>query len=341
MVRAMRLSIEAWTRRLEQAAATLGARRLGLSDGHLAADPARRAGGRHPRLCQGHGRIRRHHHLRVQHSRPDADAALGDLCLPAGARRRDGGAAAGRGVGRSSPWARSCCRNGSRAGWRRGSGVPDAGGAVRASAWGFHPRRRLCGAGRPDRSVRPLRLGQDQRHQRGGGPVAARAGARRRGRHRAGRYPARHLAAAAQAPPGLCLSGGAAVSASQRAAEPALRPLVRRAPPAPGPGGRDAGIGALLERRPGALSGGERQRVAIGRALAGRSRPDPRGRAAGGAGRGPQGRKSCPISRACATRRAVRSSMSAIRRPRWRGWPPRLSSCRTGAWCVRARPRRC
>ena len=38
-------------------------------------------------LCQGDGRVRRHHHLRLQHPRRDADAALRDLHLHAGARR--------------------------------------------------------------------------------------------------------------------------------------------------------------------------------------------------------------------------------------------------------------
>ena len=77
----------------------------------------------------------------------------------------------------------------------------------------------------------------------------------------------------------LCLSGRPPVSAPDRAAEPALRPLVRARQY--GEGGRPGeidhvvellGIGGLLGRRPANLSGGEKQRVAIGRALLARPR---------------------------------------------------------------------
>src|SRR5690606_5786864 len=47
--------------------------------------------GRDPCLRQGHGRVRRDDHLRVEHSRPDPDDLVGNLCFPAGARRRNRG----------------------------------------------------------------------------------------------------------------------------------------------------------------------------------------------------------------------------------------------------------
>jgi len=82
------------------------------------------------------------------------------------------------------------------------------------------------------------------------------------------------------------------------------------------------GISRLLDRRPDSLSGGEKQRVAIGRALLAHPRAllmdeplaslDEARRA-----------RSCLTSNGCATKRACRSSMSAIRWPRWRGWRPR------------------
>jgi molybdate transport system permease protein len=63
LVRAIRLSIEAVDTRLESAAGTLGANPLH----HPAALPARRDRRRHPVLRQGDGRVRRHHHLRLQY----------------------------------------------------------------------------------------------------------------------------------------------------------------------------------------------------------------------------------------------------------------------------------
>ena len=55
---------------------------------HPAAGAARRDGRRDPVLCQGARRIRRHHHLRLQYSRRDADALGRDLYLYAGSGRR-------------------------------------------------------------------------------------------------------------------------------------------------------------------------------------------------------------------------------------------------------------
>ena len=70
--------------------------------------------------------------------------------------------------------------------------------------------------------------------------------------------------------------GCAAVPASQRRGQPALRPAPRAAAMPTGPGLEEVvallGIGPLLARRPGRLSGGERQRVALGRALLARPR---------------------------------------------------------------------
>ena len=91
MVRAIRLSIEAVDARLEEAAGTLGRQpRLGVPDGDTAADRARHHRRHDPVLRQGHGRVRRHHHLRVEHPRRDADAAVCHLHLHAGAGRRCG-----------------------------------------------------------------------------------------------------------------------------------------------------------------------------------------------------------------------------------------------------------
>ena len=97
MVRAIRLSIEAIDARLEEAAAH--ARRqphVGVRHRHAAADAARRHRRRHAGLRPRARRIRRHHHLRLQHSRRDADHFGGDLHADAGARRRPRRAVAGR-----------------------------------------------------------------------------------------------------------------------------------------------------------------------------------------------------------------------------------------------------
>ncbi len=88
LVRPIRISFEAIDRKLEDAAATLGARSvLALRHG----DAAARDAGDHRRhaalLRQGAGRIRRHHHLRVQYPGRDTDDLGRDLHLYADAGR--------------------------------------------------------------------------------------------------------------------------------------------------------------------------------------------------------------------------------------------------------------
>ena len=80
MVRAIRLSLEAVDRRLEEAAGTLGAgRRLCVLAGHAAVDRARDRCRHGAVLCPQPRRVRRDDHFRVQHPRRDADDRLGDL----------------------------------------------------------------------------------------------------------------------------------------------------------------------------------------------------------------------------------------------------------------------
>ena len=89
MVRAIRLSIEAVDRRLEAAAGTLGANPLWVFA--TVTLPLALPGviaGMVLSLRQGDGRVRRDDHLRRQHSRRDADAAVGDLHFYPGAGRR-------------------------------------------------------------------------------------------------------------------------------------------------------------------------------------------------------------------------------------------------------------
>ena len=116
MVRPIRLALEAIDRRLEDAAATLGANRLlGIPHHHPAAGVARHHRRRGDVLCPGARRIRRHHNVRVQYSRRDADHLGGDLHLAASPRRRSCGGAAGADRDRDSRSPRSLLRNGSPA----------------------------------------------------------------------------------------------------------------------------------------------------------------------------------------------------------------------------------
>ena len=97
MVRAIRLSIEAIDRKLEDAAATLGARPAWVfRHRDAAAGAARRDRRRHAGLCARARRIRRHHHFRFQHPRRDADHLGRDLHADASAGRRCRRAAIGR-----------------------------------------------------------------------------------------------------------------------------------------------------------------------------------------------------------------------------------------------------
>ena len=105
MVRAIRLAIEAVDPKLEQAAGTLGASRLGVRDGDVAADPAGGAGGGDPRVRQVDGRVRSDDHLRVQHSGQTQTLPSAIYAFPG----------AGRGRGRRSGW----CSSRSQSRWGR------------------------------------------------------------------------------------------------------------------------------------------------------------------------------------------------------------------------------
>ena len=86
----------------------------GVSDRHLAAGAAGRAGRHGARLCQGDRRIRRDHYLRVEHSRRDPDHFVGDLFADPDPGRRCRGAAAGGGLHPHRDGARWSLPNGSR-----------------------------------------------------------------------------------------------------------------------------------------------------------------------------------------------------------------------------------
>ena len=77
---------------------------LGVRHHHPAALPAGRDRGRDPVLRQVDGRVRRDHHLRLQHPGRDPDPALGDLHLHPGAGRRCRRAAADRWCRSRSRW---------------------------------------------------------------------------------------------------------------------------------------------------------------------------------------------------------------------------------------------
>ena len=162
MVRAIRLSIEAVDTRLESGGRHAGRQpALGVRHHHPAALPARRDRRRDPVLRQGDGRVRRHHHLRVEHPGRDADPAVGDLHPHPDSGRRCRRVAADRGVDRDldgSPCsAPSCWRAASAPGtWRH-----EPRHRHRARARQLPARRALHGAARRDGAVRPLGLGQD------------------------------------------------------------------------------------------------------------------------------------------------------------------------------------
>ena len=115
MVRAIRLSIEAIDRRLEAG----GRARLGREAVARvpARSPCRWPGRASSPACaglrQGAGRIRRHHHLRLQHPRrnpdPLARRSTALMQVPGGEVRH---LAAGAGRGGDLAAARCCCRNG-------------------------------------------------------------------------------------------------------------------------------------------------------------------------------------------------------------------------------------
>jgi hypothetical protein len=107
MVRAIRLSIESVDQRLEQAARTLGCGALAdLSHRDAAAQPAGPDRRRGARLRARARRVRRDDHVRVECAGRDPDAAAGDLCRAADARRRGAGAAAGGDFGAACRWRR-------------------------------------------------------------------------------------------------------------------------------------------------------------------------------------------------------------------------------------------
>ena len=101
MVRAIQLSLEAVDRRLEQAAGTLGANpALRVPHRDAAAVRAGHHRRRHIVLRPRHGRVRRHHHLRLEYPGRDADAADADLHLHPSPGRRGRRAQADADLGR-------------------------------------------------------------------------------------------------------------------------------------------------------------------------------------------------------------------------------------------------
>src|SRR6056297_903124 len=246
---------------------------LGVRDSHLAADAAGDHRRQHPWLCQGDGRIRRNDHVRLEHPRRDPHSAIGDIRVPASARRRDLGDAAGSGVG---------------------SGGDGCAADVR-----------MAGAQGREKDVGLMTLSVDIRHFFGDFTLDVRFEAPPGltvlfGRSGSGKSTVINAVAGLLAPDeGLITVEGETLLDRARGIDLAphrrgLGYIFQEGRLFPHMTVRQnllfsrwfrkgtrsdfsdvvemLGIGALLDRRPGALSGGEKQRVAIGRALLG----DPR-----------------------------------------------------------------
>ena len=293
---------------------------------HPAAGPAGDRRRRDHGLRRQPWRIRRHHHLRLQHSRRDPHPAAGDLQRAAGAGRRGGGGAAVRAVDPSGAGRGRSGRTGP-APRARDAGAMSVTVALRHGFGGFRTRSRVCDSRRaasPRCSVPPV-------------PARSTVVGAIAGLLRPHRRP--HRAAAARCcstpMPGCSCRRmpGASATVFQDArlfphmsVEDNLRFGWRRAPTRAGEDEIDhvialLGLGGLARRRPARLSGGEKGRVALGRALLSSPQTAAARRAAGGARCRAQGRDPA-LSRTPARRDpAFRCSMSAIRSTRSRAWP--------------------
>ena len=262
MVRAMRLSIEAVDRRLEGAARTLGAGRwrvfwtitLPLSlPGVLA--------GAVLGFARVDRRVRRDDHLRLERAGRDADAAAGDLCRAAAARRRRDRAAAVGDLG--AALAGGAGRVGTARAAERAAGSMSFDIDVAKRLGDDRDRAAARARARGYGAVRPVGRRQDQRAQHGRRAAAARRGhiasAARRCSTRAIDLPPERRRA------GYVFQDARLFPHLRVARQPALRPA--RATTTGRRGRALLGIGHLLDRWPRTLSGGEAQRVAIGRAL--------------------------------------------------------------------------
>ena len=230
LVRAIRLSFEAIDRRLEDAASTLGA--SGFWAFLTVTLPLALPGviaGMVLELRQGARRIRRHHHLRLQHPRRDADPLGRDLHLHADPRRRRRGDAARHRRHRASRSPRSSRRSGSPAAPACATtGTEMLSVDVEKRLGEFQIAAKFETGGRRDRAVRPLRRRQDldRQHDRRAGRAGPRA--HRARRSCAVRQRRAHQRPGAPPPHRLCVPGGPAVSAPDGRAEPRLRPLDER-----------------------------------------------------------------------------------------------------------------
>ena len=109
---------------------------LGVRNRHAALDPAGRRRRDDPDLRQGYGRVRGDDHLRLEHPRRDADAALGDLHLHPGARRRCRGDAPDAGLDRDRDGGADRIRGAGATGQPAHGPSNDAGGSGPAAARG-------------------------------------------------------------------------------------------------------------------------------------------------------------------------------------------------------------